>query len=281
MKLRLGFFIRCPAFFLVGGKCIFYCVLFHLNYSYSSSRLVALLLHSSVFCILLYLTLKFSAVTPSAKQAKRSGGSIVNHTMKTAFDLSSSVSSPTIVIFFWKANLSISLLLFSVKENSTYNDMMLDITSPQECFPTDPNNPNQSRLELNLVSYTCGYTDTPLNENRTKFRRTGAYSESATLFFGTGEQAVYHLFSKHTHKQFSYAAMSTMLVIYFFMGCWSAGTSISSGLVVPMLLIGGLYGRMVGCLFVDKFGIQTNKYWKWLDPGAFALLGKSFILRKP
>ena len=104
MKLRLGFFIRCPAFFLVGGKCIFYCVLFHLNYSYSSSRLVALLLHSSVFCILLYLTLKFSAVTPSAKQAKRSGGSIVNHTMKTAFDLSSSVSSPTIVIFFWKAN---------------------------------------------------------------------------------------------------------------------------------------------------------------------------------
>ena len=115
MKLRLGFFIRCPAFFLVGGKCIFYCVLFHLNYSYSSSRLVALLLHSSVFCILLYLTLKFSAVTPSAKQAKRSGGSIVNHTMKTAFDLSSSVSSPTIVIFFWKANLSISLLsCFSV-----------------------------------------------------------------------------------------------------------------------------------------------------------------------
>ena len=163
---------------------------------------------------------------------------------------------------------------FSVKENSTYNDMMLDISSPQECFPTDPNNPNQSRLELNLVSYTCGYSDLPLNENRTRFRRTGAYSESATLFFGTGEQAVYHLFSKHTHKQFSYAAMSTMLVIYFFMGCWSAGTSISSGLVVPMLLIGGLYGRMVGCLFVDKFGIQTNKYWKWLDPGAFALLGK-------
>ena len=155
--------------------------------------------------------------------------------------------------------------------------MMLDISSPQECFPTDPNNPNQSRLELNLVSYTCGYTDIPLNENRTKFRRTGAYSESATLFFGTGEQAVYHLFSKHTHKQFSYAAMSTMLVIYFFMGCWSAGTSISSGLVVPMLLIGGLYGRMVGCLFVDKFGIQTNKYWKWLDPGAFALLGKFLI----
>ena len=39
-----------------------------------------------------------------------------------------------------------------------------------------------------------------------------------------------------------------------------------------MLLIGGLYGRMVGKLFVDQFGIQTNKYWAWMDPGAFALL---------
>ncbi len=86
-------------------------------------------------------------------------------------------------------------------------------------------------------------------------------------------QAVYHLFSKHTHRQFSYAAMATMLIIYFFMACWSAGTYISSGLVVPMLLIGGLYGRMVGCLFVDMFGVQTHKYWAWMDPGAFALLG--------
>ena len=70
------------------------------------------------------------------------------------------------------------------------------------------------------------------------------------------DQAVYHLFSKNTHKEFSYGSMAAMLVIYFVMACWSAGTYISSGLVVPMLLIGGLYGRMVGVLFVDLFGIQ-------------------------
>ena len=40
--------------------------------------------------------------------------------------------------------------------------------------------------------------------------------------------------------------MLTMLVIYYIMACWAAGTYISSGLVVPMLLIGGLYGRMLG-----------------------------------
>ncbi len=158
--------------------------------------------------------------------------------------------------------------------NETSADLIMD-PMLNECLPTVANAAagNTSRMELNLVSYTCHFEDTPINANGTMFRRTGYYSESATLFFGTGEQAVYHLFSKHTHKQFSYASMATMMVIYFFMGCWSAGTSISSGLVVPMLLIGGLYGRMVGCLFVDQFGIQSNKYWAWMDPGAFALLG--------
>lgn len=153
--------------------------------------------------------------------------------------------------------------IYNPKPNhSVYTD------GPNECFPTHA---NDSRMEIDLVEYTCKFTDTPTGNNT--FHRQGSYSESATLFFGTGEQAVYHLFSKHTHNQFSYAAMSSMLVIYFVMACWSAGTHMSSGLVVPMLLIGGLYGRMVGCLFVDAFGIQTHKYWAWMDPGAFALLG--------
>ena len=64
-----------------------------------------------------------------------------------------------------------------------------------------------------------------------------------------------------------------LLVIYFFLSCYAAGTYISCGIVVPMLLIGGLYGRMIGRFLVDQFGIQTDKYWAWMDPGAFALLG--------
>ena len=81
------------------------------------------------------------------------------------------------------------------------------------------------------------------------------------------DQAVYHLFSKNTHKEFSYGSMAAMLVIYFVMACWSAGTYISSGLVVPMLLIGALYGRMLGKFMVDIFGVPQTAYWDWLDPG--------------
>ena len=39
-----------------------------------------------------------------------------------------------------------------------------------------------------------------------------------------------------------------------------------------MLLIGGLYGRILGRIFVDIFGINDDLL-DWMDPGAFALLG--------
>ena len=58
-----------------------------------------------------------------------------------------------------------------------------------------------------------------------------------------------------------------MLLFYYWMACWAAGTYISSGLVVPMLLIGALYGRMLGKFMVDIFGVPETAYWDWLDPG--------------
>ena len=36
---------------------------------------------------------------------------------------------------------------------------------------------------------------------------------------------------------------------------------------------GGLYGRGLGRLAVDLWGVQSTPYWDWMDPGAFALLG--------
>jgi CBS domain-containing protein len=71
-------------------------------------------------------------------------------------------------------------------------------------------------------------------------------------------------------------------VLYFLLSCWAAGTQISCGLVVPMLLIGALYGRLLGRAVVDIFGVHDDDSsmaagavyrWDWMDPGAFALLG--------
>ena len=57
----------------------------------------------------------------------------------------------------------------------------------------------------------------------------------ATLLMTNGERAIRHLFSRETHLEFDFVPLIVVLVIYFICACWSAGTSISSGLVVPML----------------------------------------------
>jgi len=64
-------------------------------------------------------------------------------------------------------------------------DSGLNYEEPQsnECFPS---NETFYRYEIDLVSYTCGYVDTPLEGNESRVHRKGAYSESATLLFGTG-----------------------------------------------------------------------------------------------
>lgn len=100
-----------------------------------------------------------------------------------------------------------------------------------------------------------------------------SYNQAATLFFGTGEGAIHHLFSRNTHLEFDYASMVVIIMVYFALACWTAGTAISSGIVVPMLLIGALYGRILGRVMVDIAGVRHGDYWDWIDPGAMSLLG--------
>ncbi len=66
-----------------------------------------------------------------------------------------------------------------------------------------------------------------------------------------GEDAIKHLLSRGTHREFGYAALIVMLVVYFGGAVWAAGSAISSGLFVPMLLIGSCIGRIVGLIAVD------------------------------
>lgn len=72
-----------------------------------------------------------------------------------------------------------------------------------------------------------------------------------TTLSSAGEDAIKHLLSRGTHREFGYAALFTMLVVYFLGAVWTAGSAIASGLFVPMLLIGSCIGRIVGLICVD------------------------------
>ncbi|XP_078683930.1 chloride channel protein C-like isoform X1 [Branchiostoma floridae x Branchiostoma belcheri] len=133
-----------------------------------------------------------------------------------------------------------------------------------------------SRLDVEQLSEVETHTCPQPEGNGTESLNGTTYNQVATLMFVTGEEGIHHLFSRETHRQFDYAPLLTVLAIYFTLACWCAGSAISSGLVVPMLFIGGLYGRVIGQLLVTLFGVHYadgNKFWAWMDPGAFALIG--------
>ncbi|XP_076815151.1 chloride channel protein C-like [Clavelina lepadiformis] len=104
-----------------------------------------------------------------------------------------------------------------------------------------------------------------------------SFNQAATLLFGSGSEAIRRLFSKGTHNQLnSFGILCSILAVYAAFACFAANRWLSCGLVVPMLFIGGLYGRIIGQLMVLGFGIHVpaeEPMWAWIDPGAMAVIG--------
>ena len=74
--------------------------------------------------------------------------------------------------------------------------------------------------------------------------------------------------------EFDYASLFSLFLVYFPMACWCAGSAVSAGLVVPILIIGASFGRICGLMLVDLTGtLYLTTEWNWIDPGAFALIG--------
>ena len=54
-------------------------------------------------------------------------------------------------------------------------------------------------VENNVEYYTCPYSEHILDNGSVYIN--GSYSQTATLFFVTGEDAIKHLYSRNTHLQ--------------------------------------------------------------------------------
>jgi chloride channel 7 len=128
----------------------------------------------------------------------------------------------------------------------------------------------------------------------------GSYNELATLVYASGHKAVLLLFSRRAEslqpdntlayvgrETFGGGSVAVFFVIYYVLAAISAGSAISSGLVVPMLLIGACIGRLYGILVLGALGQAddplthcegphpwpTACYYSYVDPGACALIG--------
>ena len=50
------------------------------------------------------------------------------------------------------------------------------------------------------------------------------------------------------------------MVVFFFMGVWTYGLSVSSGVFIPSLVIGAAWGRLFGIAVVHLFPGQREHY---------------------
>ncbi|KAK4827819.1 hypothetical protein QYF61_021903, partial [Mycteria americana] len=128
---------------------------------------------------------------------------------------------------------------------------------------------NQFKREIS--QYSCS-SSTWVGPDGVRYSNQ-TFNQAAALLVENGKQGITYLFKRGTHEEFGYASLCTALAFYFILSCWTAGSAVASGLVIPMLYTGALYGRIIGLILVSIFGVQTNEYGAWIDPGLFAAIG--------
>ena len=102
-----------------------------------------------------------------------------------------------------------------------------------------------------------------------RYRGTGTAPTDVLFLF-----CLFCMFFSLQQYEFDYASLFSLFLIYFPMACWCAGSAVSAGLVVPILIIGASFGRICGLMLVDLTGtLYMTTEWNWIDPGAFALIG--------
>ncbi|XP_059170124.1 H(+)/Cl(-) exchange transporter 7-like [Physella acuta] len=100
----------------------------------------------------------------------------------------------------------------------------------------------------------------------------GSHNSMSTLFLTTPEGCLKALLHDpiETHSVLS---LVLFLVIFFLLGVWTYGLSVSSGVFIPSLAIGAGWGRLIGLGVVQLFPDQAKDVGKYALIGAASQLG--------
>jgi len=106
----------------------------------------------------------------------------------------------------------------------------------------------------------------------------GEYNELASIIWASNEEAVTNLLSINTAKfantaRIGIPALLLFFVFYILFAAYTAGSGISSGTFVPMIVIGAAYGRAVGVLVTMMFPSSYH-----IDPGVYAIMGAAAFM---
>eukprot|EP01117_Protostelium_nocturnum_P016619 TRINITY_DN6623_c0_g1_i1.p1 TRINITY_DN6623_c0_g1~~TRINITY_DN6623_c0_g1_i1.p1 ORF type:complete len:804 (-),score=233.35 TRINITY_DN6623_c0_g1_i1:12-2423(-) len=103
-----------------------------------------------------------------------------------------------------------------------------------------------------------------------------SFNQMAVLFIIPPEESAKLLFSRAT-RLFDYVPLCLHLVLYFTMAVITSGTYVAAGLFVPMMLIGGSMGRIVGKIVAAIFDPMLQPQFP-IDPSIYALVGAAAMM---
>lgn len=128
----------------------------------------------------------------------------------------------------------------------------------------------------------------------------GDFNAMAMLWLNGGLKGVKVLLQRGFPHMLGADVLLVFCVVYFLLAAYSSGTSVPAGLIIPMLLIGGSYGRAFGvlgleikkswiCDSLSTGQISNSFYWstvyRWVardcgmpDPGVYAVVGMAAFL---
>ncbi|XP_069816153.1 chloride channel protein D-like isoform X2 [Dendropsophus ebraccatus] len=141
--------------------------------------------------------------------------------------------------------------------------------------PISPHHTNSSHsTHWDASEYNCP-AESAAQGSTWFLNSTRTFNQAAALLVKNGKHGIMLLYQRGTHEKFGLPPLFIALIFYFIISCWTAGTAAATGLFVPFLYTGALFGRIVGVIMVYLFGVQTDGYGAWIDPGLFAIVGSS------
>jgi len=122
---------------------------------------------------------------------------------------------------------------------------------------------------VSCIHHGAGYED-PSPETSGKLAKAfESLPQTQKLFWETGTDGIQKLF--HAEEDFDYLLLVIFCVVHFFTTCWTYGLGVPSGLFVPSLLCGAVWGRLIGQLMALG-NISVAK------PGIYAFIGAASFL---
>ena len=129
------------------------------------------------------------------------------------------------------------------------------------------------------------------------------YNEMAGLWLNGGVKSAKKLMERGFPTALSWHTLLVFFIVYFLLAALTAGISVPAGLVIPMMLMGGAFGRLIGLLAMEWRRNHCNGYdnldhtlasdnlyywagpYRWTlqdcnmpDPGTYAIIGMAAIM---